>query len=397
MESQNNSKLNKIKTVFKNTIAPLVSFYTMLSIVIAMLVISVVSYINYKDELDKSALKTGHIVAVNIYTDEIIKGNVYNEKETHTEIEDLPEEKKEQPNETTDEVSENKEQQEPEAKEEHPTEDTDSKTNTVSSKENTSDEHPKEQVETLTNYTENHLFRAQIEPNSLKDKAKISIIFVGLGLNKNMTDKVMSLSNSITLGFTPYAHDLKELTKKAHTKGFESILQLPMQPIDYLLNDPGSYAMLNNLSVSENVNRLHKMFHLSSEIVGFYTTGAETFSPSLSNMSPIMKEISEGGYYFVYGNSQSQKQTRDICSSMALECMFLTQSIENELNADNIYKKLLMLESHAANNQYAIGYLNTNPVSIQAFQKWYAELNSKKFILVPVSAILSEMHTNENK
>jgi polysaccharide deacetylase 2 family uncharacterized protein YibQ len=82
---------------------------------------------------------------------------------------------------------------------------------------------------------------------------------------------------------------------------------------------------------------------------------------------------------------------------MALECMFLSQSIENELNADNIYKKLLMLESHAANNQYAIGYLNTNPVSIQAFQKWYAELNSKKFILVPVSAILSEMHTNENK
>ena len=51
-----------------------------------------------------------------------------------------------------------------------------------------------------------------------------------------------------------------------------------MQPTDYPVNDPGPYAMINNLSKGENVSRFNWIATRSDKIAGYYTNEDETFS-----------------------------------------------------------------------------------------------------------------------
>ncbi len=233
--------------------------------------------------------------------------------------------------------------------------------------------------------------KQRIKPicEELEKKARISIIITGLGLSKNHTSEVLKTEHAITLGFSPYARDVGEWVNQATKNGYEVMLNLPMQPLNYQVNDPGIYAMLQNLSANDNLDRLNNLISKSNKIVGFYSQPNEIFSSSKDDIAPIIERLSEEKFLFLYSGIQNQSAMRSLCSQNMLECLYVNYFAHDEVSEEKIYKQLQLLEAEALKVGHSIGYLNGYPVTLKVMNKWLSAIDTSKIKLVPLSNILA--------
>lgn len=338
-----NSKAALALGVFLSLFIHSKNFRSSVILIVITLSTSVFGYINlraYNYESVINAIQNNQAVMVNVETDEIFAGAVYKEP-SQEGVEDVAEEVPSEPS-------------------------MGAQTN----------EMPKTPLDYRSAQPQN------VAP------AKVALVVTGLGLSKNMTLDALDLPAKLTLGFSPYAADISDWINQAVAKDFEVLLQLPMQPSDYQVNDPGPYAMLHNLSHGENLTRLDELMSRSEKVVGFYTPINETFSSSRADITPVLNHIREKDYLLLYGNGSNIPTMTDLCDSTALECLYSTGSIDDDLVEDKIKKRLLLLEAEANQKGYAIGYLNAYPLTISTVKKWMDEINPKHISVVPASTLL---------
>src|SRR6185312_7552647 len=79
----------------------------------------------------------------------------------------------------------------------------------------------------------------------------IAIIVTGLGEGKNVTESATKLPENVTLSFSPYARDIASWTATARVTGHEAMVNLPLQPTNYPLVDPGPYGLMLNKNPDE--------------------------------------------------------------------------------------------------------------------------------------------------
>lgn len=219
------------------------------------------------------------------------------------------------------------------------------------------------------------------------NKSKVVIIVKDLGLSKSMTLNALDIDTNFTLGFSPYAQDVSDWIEQATTKGFEVTLNLPMQPADYPVNDPGPYAMLHNLSNGENLSRLDWILSRSNKTIGLYTADNETFTNSRASVSPILENLKKHNQILIFGNQTNEQTIKNLSESYGMYYANSKLQIDTVLDAQKIKNNLLKLEGEAMSNGYAIGYINPYPLSLSVAKQWLSEIDNSKLILVPVSKI----------
>ena len=89
-------------------------------------------------------------------------------------------------------------------------------------------------------------------------RPRVAIVISGLGRSAAATEAaIQGLPGAVTLAFLPYGQNLQHLINLARAAGHEILLNLPMEPIDYPINDPGPNTLLTALSIEQNQNRLN--------------------------------------------------------------------------------------------------------------------------------------------
>ncbi len=229
------------------------------------------------------------------------------------------------------------------------------------------------------------MFRAAPLTEENKTKHKIVIIVTDLGLSKSLTLEALQLPKNFTLGFSPYANNVDEWVDQAVSKGFETLINLPMQPIDYPVNDPGPYALLQNLSIGENLSRLDWILSRSKKIIGVYTSPNETFSSSRTNLLPVLENLKKQRKIFAYGNIGNDQSLNSLTSSIAAEYTPIHINIDEELNEGKITSNLLRLEGLANSKGVAVGYINPYPMTIKLVNRWLDDLDKQSAVIVPLS------------
>ena len=119
----------------------------------------------------------------------------------------------------------------------------------------------------------------------------ISIIIRGLGLSSTNTDIALSLSNRLTLSLSPYTVDIQDIAQEARGKGYDLLLQVPMETSDSLVHDPGPYALLTTFSTDDNLARLSMLTSLLMAIqayslikMSYFHCPQNIYAPSLSSL-----------------------------------------------------------------------------------------------------------------
>src|SRR5205807_2411226 len=93
-------------------------------------------------------------------------------------------------------------------------------------------------------------------------RPRIAVVMSELGLAGLVTESaIRELPPAVTLVFSPYARQRPIATwvEQARAAGHETLLGVPMEPLDFPRQDPGPHTLLTTLDAARNTERLESL------------------------------------------------------------------------------------------------------------------------------------------
>ncbi len=217
----------------------------------------------------------------------------------------------------------------------------------------------------------------------------VAIMLTGVGLNEARTETAINkLPLNISLAISPYARDVQTVARDARAMGHEVFLELPMEPVDFPLSDPGPRALLTSLSEGENLVRLEWLLAQFPGYAGLVSRQGSKFGSLDSAIRPIIEFISRTGLMYIEGsNSGVASYGAQLAANAGSPNAIGNVIIDQVLSRRQIDANLAELVEIAKRNGAAIGIAQSYPVTIQRLRSWALRLKRFGVELVPVSAI----------
>ena len=219
-------------------------------------------------------------------------------------------------------------------------------------------------------------------------KPRVAIIINNLGLSATYTEQILKLMpKNITLSFSHISPKLKKWVREARQKGFEVLIDLPMEPDGFPRNDPGRSTLLTSLSEVENLNRLEYVMVQSGGYVGLLSTHGSKFTLNSELLLPILKAIKDRGLLFVDSRTTSQSLGPELSSDIQLPRAFNNVFIDKIPSQGHITTKLRELERIVMDKKFAVAIARPLPISMEILSEWASSLKKKGIALAPITAI----------
>ena len=219
-------------------------------------------------------------------------------------------------------------------------------------------------------------------------KPRIAIIMSEIGLARARSRHAIdTLPPAVTMAVMAYADNVSDWLKDARAAGHETLLALPMEPIDYPRFDPGPSPLLIELDDLENLDRFDKGIGRTSGFVGVLAHMGSRFLSDPARLRPILAAAQDRGLIFVDSRSGPDSAVGELASPLELHAAFNDRFIDEPPTRAQIDARLGELEAIAKRRGFAVGIATPYPVSIKHVRDWANGLAARGFTLVPVSAV----------
>lgn len=216
----------------------------------------------------------------------------------------------------------------------------------------------------------------------------IAIIIVGLGQNKNVTEKALILPENFTLSFSPYAREVASWAATARLTAHEKLVDLPMEPGNYPASDPGPYGLIVGKGLQENENRLQWLMSRFTGHVGFVTPNNEVYTHNDEALKVLLQSLANRGLMMVMAHEPAKTETKEMLETSSTANIISDMLVDEELLDASIQTRLVALEQLAIKRGFAVGIATATPLTIDQLRQWSETLEGKGIVLVPVSAIV---------
>jgi len=218
--------------------------------------------------------------------------------------------------------------------------------------------------------------------------AKVAIIMTGMGLSKSSTVEAMKLPPAISFSFSPYSSNLNEWFQAAKANGNSILLDLPLEPNDYPITDPGPYALLTSLTKEENLGRLKELLSLADPaLTGLVASRDEKFSSSVENLAALLNELKNHSLRLYFANNNSTSPVLALSNSFDVPVFVSDVILDDKINDAAIKDKLAELEKAALAKGSAIAIARPYPLTVKEVASWIQTLEAKGIKLVPAAEI----------
>ena len=176
-------------------------------------------------------------------------------------------------------------------------------------------------------------------------KVRVSLVIRGLGLSRSSTLAAISqLPAVVSLAFSPYTRGLDQWAGMARGSGHETLLSLPMEPMEFPASDPGPLAMMTSLDNKENIKRLQQIMGLSKAFVGLVQSMGSRFMTSSAALQPILSQLKQHGLMFVDDGLVKDSLGTSLANNLRLPSARANLIIDEDATAQQISANLRKLE-----------------------------------------------------
>jgi polysaccharide deacetylase 2 family uncharacterized protein YibQ len=222
-------------------------------------------------------------------------------------------------------------------------------------------------------------------------KFRIAIVVSGLGLSAKATAAALTaLPSGVTLAFLPYAADVQHWVSQARQSGHEALLEVPMEPFDFPDSDPGPHTLRSGVDRDTNGERLEWALSRFTGYAGVTNLLGQRFLADADGLAPTLTQLSRRGLYFYDNGAVAQSTAADVAGRSGAPFAKATESLDGIQTALEIDKHLSNLEAQARDHGSAVGSAFAYPISVERITTWSKGLEKRGFVLVPVSAIVSQ-------
>jgi uncharacterized protein len=232
-------------------------------------------------------------------------------------------------------------------------------------------------------------------------RPRVGLLLAGIGPNEAESDTaIRDLPGAISLAVSPYAANLTKLMATARTSGHEYLIEIPLEPTGFPLNDPGPYTLQTSGSVAANAEKLRWVLSRIDGYVGaagiIGTMRGERLAAMSDQMDAVLAELSGRGLLYVDPRQQVGPTTKAAVIKGAITKawgrhvdLVIDDPGDNDV-ADRamIDAKLSELEELAKDTGSALGLvMRPTPVAVARIAAWTNGLADRGLALSPVSAL----------
>lgn len=219
---------------------------------------------------------------------------------------------------------------------------------------------------------------------------RIAIVVGGIGIDPDATrNAIANLPGTVTLAFAPYGNDLSGDLASARAAGHEVMLQVPMEPFNYPMNDPGPNTLTLDADTETNIARLHWFLGRLTNYVGIVNYMGARFTGDSRALKPVIAEIGDRGLLWLDDGSSPMSRAAEIGPGAA---PFLKADLvlDGDLSAASIDRQLQQLVTIAKERGTAIGTATAFPVTVDRVAAFVRAAASRGIAVVPVSALAAK-------
>jgi uncharacterized protein len=219
------------------------------------------------------------------------------------------------------------------------------------------------------------------------DSPKIAIILGGMGLNTGLTTRAIAeLPADVSLAFAPYGDNLQKQVDRARKEGHEVLLQVPLEPIGFPVNNPGPKTLMTEAGSGENLDALYWHMSRFAGYVGLVNYQGGRFLASPEAVGPLMREVKKRGLLFVEDGSLPLTATQAVAKTSSADFRKAHTVIDADPDPKAILAALQLLEQEAQTNGIAIGTGSGLEITIETLRDWAKDAAERGIIIIPVSA-----------
>jgi hypothetical protein len=216
----------------------------------------------------------------------------------------------------------------------------------------------------------------------------IAFVVMDAGFSNESLNMILALPPEVSVGISPYADRSDEQIAALRNAGHEVWAMLPAMTDRYPQDDPGPLGLMNLLTPSEALDRLHRVLSNTVGSVGVILPANEALSQHAEMWQSVRHELVERGLFFLSANP-----TRDLekLGGGEDEHALMRQAdlmIDDQQTASAIRSKLASLAAKAEAKKKLVVLLRARPQSLELLQAWLKkEPLQAPTVLAPLSAI----------
>ncbi len=216
---------------------------------------------------------------------------------------------------------------------------------------------------------------------------KVAIIIDDLGYDRFIAQKFLDLDAVFTFSVLPHSPHTKRIARAAEAKGYDIMLHLPMEPMEYPAINPGPGALLTSMSPDELIKHLRRDLDDVPSIKGVNNHMGSRMTTVSTQMYQIFSILKQRNLFFI----DSRSTAKTVCkpSARLLKIPFAQRDvfIDHIPDAEFIRKQLTQLVAIAKRKGMAVGIAHPHKMTYKILQQELPELK-KKVRLVPASRIV---------
>ncbi len=216
---------------------------------------------------------------------------------------------------------------------------------------------------------------------------RVAIIIDDLGYDSRIAEKFLQLDGPVTLSILPFSPFQKKIYRKTKKYRTETMLHLPMEPMEYPRVDPGPGALLTSMSPDELIAQLIKNLDTLPSAKGVNNHMGSKMTTMSNQMHQIFSILKKRNLFFIDSRTTAESLSRP--SARLLKIPFAQRDIflDHVQKADFIRKQLKKLVRIAIRHGTAIGIGHPYPITIEVLREELPKLKNK-VELVPASAVV---------
>lgn len=220
-------------------------------------------------------------------------------------------------------------------------------------------------------------------------KYKVAIIIDDLGYDQKNALKLFEIKESLTVSILPGERYSRQLAKQAITNGYEVLLHLPLEPLDYPKNNPGKRAIYMNMNAAACQKVLLNNISSIPFISGVNNHMGSRITEDAEKMKQIFNVIKDTKLYYLDSRTSPKSVAFKIAKQMGIRTAYNEVFLDNEDNLDQIKAQLEKLARLAITNgqAIAIGHIEREN-TILALKEVLPYFKEKGIKIVPASQLV---------
>lgn len=198
---------------------------------------------------------------------------------------------------------------------------------------------------------------------------KIAIIIDDIGYDRKIAGALSDLNPDITFSVLPFSPFGKSISEKLHQKGFQLMLHLPMEPVEYPEANPGPGALLSTMPPDVLLEHLKKAIQDVPHVEGVNNHMGSRLTMQSDQMNQIFTILKKDNLFFI--DSRTAPKSACKASARLLQIRFAQRDVflDNVQDEKYITGQFKQLIRHAKKHGFAIGIGHPYKATLETLSK----------------------------